>query len=180
VIRPLPSHPVAPTPSIHPRRTRPVNKERPLICASFCCGTQPGNRKLIASPTKPGSAKAADPRRSPVPTQAGWRPWTTCPSVRRRQVADRQLAELRRGLAQQPSELLGRLWLGVVLNEVHLDELCDGRGLGPAVLLAKAFERPVESLCRGVLGREAAALHTPRIATADPVPVRPDRRVIAA
>jgi hypothetical protein len=45
--------------------------------------------------------------------------------LRRRELADWCVPQLRRSLAEEPAELLDRLGLGVVLAEVHADQLVE-------------------------------------------------------
>lgn len=47
----------------------------------------------------------------------------------------------RRGLAQQPTQLLDRLGLRLMLREIGLDELGERRRLDQAILLAQALKR---------------------------------------
>jgi hypothetical protein len=62
---------------------------------------------------------------------------------------------------QQPTQLLDRLRLAVVLSQVLVDELTERQRAAAASFPAHPLERPLERLTRIPLGRETTPLHTP-------------------
>jgi hypothetical protein len=74
------------------------------------------------------------------------------------ELADRKILEESSRLGRQPPALLDRLWLGVVLGEIRLDQFAERRALGQALLLPKPIERAFKRLGGRLLGWEAAAL----------------------
>jgi hypothetical protein len=70
---------------------------------------------------------------------------------RRVELAKPPFAEDAHRLCEQPAKLLGRLRLTLVLGEIHLDELGQGRRLHQALLAPQLLEHQLQRLRRRLL-----------------------------
>jgi hypothetical protein len=97
----------------------------------------------------------------------------------RTKLPETPVAELCDRFREQPAQLLDRLRLRVVLGQILIDEPGERQRARRAVRTPKALQRPLERLTCIPLRRKAAALHPPRVATTDPIAIRPKRAPIS-
>jgi len=91
----------------------------------------------------------------------------------RGQLADATLAEDGGRLGEQPTQLLDRDLLYVVLGELAFDQRGARQRARDAALPAKELDLALASLARVLLGGEPASLDSLRAAAADAKPVGP-------
>jgi hypothetical protein len=83
---------------------------------------------------------------------------------RRAERIEPTLAEGAHRLCEQPAQLLGRLWLALVLCEIEVDERGQCRRLHQALLAPQLLEYVFERLRCRLLRLEASPLEPPRAA----------------
>jgi hypothetical protein len=93
----------------------------------------------------------------------------------RSQLADWSLAEHGDRLPEQPTQLLDRHSVDVMLREIRLHQFADRQGARDSPLALQTFQLPLQSLGRVTFRRKSASLYSLRAPTAHSVTERPER-----
>jgi hypothetical protein len=88
-------------------------------------------------------------------------------------LADPAVTERTNRLLEKPAQFRDRLRLAAVLSEIEVDERGQRRCLHQSLLPPELVQGAFQRLGRRLLRCEAAPLHAPRAATANPIAIRP-------